>query len=208
MKAHWDKVYSSRPITQLGWYELLPTPSLTLIERCALDKKDAILDVGTGATTLLHALLEQGYQNIVALDISEIALGIARTELGSEYASHIHWIVDDITNPTRISELPEIALWHDRAVFHFFTDDQQRQNYYSALLRVLRPGGYVIIATFAIGGATKCSGLNVRNYDKEALIQFLSPDFRIVDSMDYLYQMPSGDLRPYVYTLFQRKKTT
>jgi len=208
MKAHWDKVYSSRPITQLGWYELLPTPSLTLIERCALDKKDAILDVGTGATTLLHALLEQGYQNIVALDISEIALGIARTEMGSKYATYIHWIVDDITNPTRISELPEIALWHDRAVFHFFTDDQQRQNYYSALLRVLRPGGYVIIATFAIGGATKCSGLNVRNYDKEALIQFLGPDFRIVDSMDYLYQMPSGDLRPYVYTLFQRKKTT
>jgi SAM-dependent methyltransferase len=206
MKAHWDTVYSSKPITQLGWYEPQPTPSLQLIERCVIDKQvDAVLDIGTGTTTLINALLEQRYQRIYALDISEIALKKARAELGEKKASLVQWIVDDITNPSKLFDLSEIALWHDRAVFHFFTDDQQRQNYLSTLLRVLRPGGYVIIAAFAIGGASKCSGLEVRNYDKDSLIRFLGSNFKFIESMDYTYQMPSGDLRPYVYTLFHRK---
>lgn len=206
MKEHWNTIYSSKPINQLGWYEPQPTPSLQLIERCAIDKRAAVLDIGSGATTLINALLEQGYQHIYALDISEIALEKARAELGAKKASRIQWIVDDITNPSKLFGFSEIALWHDRAVFHFFADDQQRQNYLSTLLKVLRPGGYVIIAAFAIGGASKCSGLDVRNYDKESLIQFLGSNFEFIESMDYTYQMPSGDLRPYVYTLFQRKK--
>ena len=205
MKEHWDKVYSSKSIAQLGWYEAQATPSLQLIKRCAIDKQEAILDVGSGATTLIDALLDRGYQTIYALDISDIALQKARAELGAKRAAQVQWIVDDITHPLKLFDIGEIALWHDRAVFHFFTDDQQRQNYLATLLRVLRPGGYVMIAAFAVGGASTCSGLDVRNYDKESLSQFLGPDFKLLESMDYTYQMPSGDLRPYVYTLFQRK---
>ena len=202
-KEHWNKTYSSNPISQLGWYEPQPGPSLQLIERCAIDKKnDALLDVGSGATTLLGALLEQGYQRIHALDISEVALEKARKELGEERSAYIQWIVDDITQP---GQLPEIALWHDRAVFHFLTEEAQRQGYLSALVGALRPGGYLVIATFAIGSATKCSGLDVQPYDKNTLEQFFGAHFTILDCIDYTYQMPSGDLRPYVYALFQRK---
>ncbi len=205
MKAHWDAIYSSRPVPQLSWHEPVPKPSLQLIERANIDKKDAVLDVGSGTSTLINALLEQGYQRLFALDISEIALEKARTELGPQKAFRVHWIRDDVTHPSKSFRLPEIALWHDRAVLHFFTDDRQRRSYLSTLQRVLRPGGFVIIAAFAIGGATECSELNIRNYDKDSLIQFLGPDFGLVQSMDHIYQMPSGDLRPYVYTLFQRK---
>ncbi|OGN72238.1 MAG: hypothetical protein A2X25_00825 [Chloroflexi bacterium GWB2_49_20] len=206
MKEHWDSVYSSQPVTQLGWYEPQPTPSLQLIERCGMDKQEAVLDIGSGASTLINALLEQGYENIYALDISEIALQKARAELGAEKANRVQWLVEDITQPAKAFNLSEIALWHDRAVFHFFTDPQQRQDYLTTLLRVLRPGGYVILAAFAIGGASKCSGLDIRNYDTESLTQFLGSDFKIIESRQHTHQMPSGDLRPYVYTLFQRRK--
>ena len=202
-KEHWNKVYSSKPVSQLGWHEPEPRPSLQLIERCAIDKKnDVLLDVGSGATTLLRALLTQGYERIHALDISEVALEKARTELGEESAARIQWLVDDVTQP---GQLPEVTLWHDRAVFHFLTEATQRQGYLSALTRALLPGGYLVIATFAIGGATKCSGLDVQPYDQNSLTQFFGWHFELVACMDHTYQMPSGDLRPYVYGLFQRK---
>ncbi len=205
MEVHWNTVYASKPINQLGWYEPHPTPSLQLIEQCVLDKQAAILDIGSGVTTLLKALLGLGYQQIYALDISETALEKARAELGAAQAARIQWLVDDITHPAKLLSLPQIALWHDRAVLHFFTDDRQRQNYLATLLKMLRPGGYAIIAAFAMGGATKCSGLDVRNYDRASLRQFLGPHFELIASLDYIYRMPSGDVRPYIYTLFQRK---
>ena len=204
LKEHWNTVYASKPITQLGWYEPMPAPSLHLIKRCAIDPRDPILDIGSGATTLLKALLEEGYQRLYALDISEVALEKAKEALGSEKASAIQWVVDDITSPSNLLGLPEIALWHDRAVLHFFTSDPIRQSYLSTLLKVLRPGGYAILAAFAIGGASKCSGLDVKNYDRASLAEFLGSGFTLIGSMDYTYQMPSGDLRPYIYTLFRR----
>ena len=200
---HWNKVYSSKPVSQLGWHEPQPGPSLQLIEHCPIDKQnDVLLDVGSGATTLLHALLEQGYQCIHALDISEMALEKAKAELGDEKSEHIQWLVEDVTQP---KQLPEVSLWHDRAVFHFLTEETLRQGYVSALLSALRSGGYLVIATFAIGGATKCSGLDVQSYDQNSLVQFFGNHFELLDCMDYTYEMPSGDLRPYVYGLFQRK---
>ena len=203
VKEHWNKVYSSNPVAQLGWHESQPGPSLRLIEKCAIDKQnDALLDVGSGATTLLSKLLAQGYQRVHALDISEVALDKARAELGAEMSAQIHWIVDDVTRP---KQLPEIALWHDRAVFHFLTEERQQQGYLSTLSGALRPGGYLVIATFAIGGATKCSGLDVQPYDQNSLVQFFGDHFNLVECVDYTYQMPSGELRPYVYALFQRK---
>lgn len=205
LKAHWDGVYSKTPVSQLGWYEPQPTPSLELIRDCVLSKQDPILDVGSGASTLIPALLEDGYENITALDISPIALQKARAALEPEKAARVRWLVEDITQPSGPVELSNIVLWHDRAVFHFLTTEQQRQDYLETLTRVLRPGGYVILAAFAVGGASKCSGLDVQNYDADSLVQFLGSEFNLMQSRSHTYQMPSGDVRPYVYALFQRK---
>ncbi|MDO8972175.1 MAG: hypothetical protein Q7U74_15885, partial [Saprospiraceae bacterium] len=107
-------------------------------------------------------------------------------------------------NPSSILQLENVAVWHDRAVFHFLIEEQHRQTYHSLLQKKVMPGGFVIMATFATGGANKCSGLPVQRYSVESLSEFMGDEFRLVESLDYTYQMPSGDLRPYVYTRFQK----
>lgn len=205
LKEHWDRIYSTTPLPQLGWYEPQPALSLELIRHCVLGKQHPILDVGSGASTLIPALLEDGYENITALDISPVALQKARAALGSEKAARVRWLVEDITQPSISVDLSNIVLWHDRAVFHFLTAKQRRLDYLATLKRVLHPGGYVILAAFAVGGATKCSGLDVQNYDPDKLVRFLGSEFDLIESRSHTYKMPSGDLRPYVYALFQRK---
>ncbi len=205
MRDHWNRIYSSEPVQLHGWYESRPEPSLKLLEKCDLRMDDPILDVGAGASTFVDCLVEKGFQKIIATDISEIALDQLKTRLGEEKASRVAWIVDDITRPTRLAKLSDIALWHDRALLHFLTEAEQRKTYQSTLLKSLRPGGYVIIAAFSLQGAKQCSGLQVHNYDQESIAEFLGKDFELKEWFDYLYTMPSGDLRPYAYTLFHRQ---
>jgi len=204
-KEHWNNVYSSGSVKQLGWYEAEPEVSLKMIKNCLIDRDDPILDIGAGATTLIDCLIEQNYENITAMDISEVALQVLRMRLGSEKASLVQMLVDDVTNPTAVLELQDIAIWHDRALLHFLTEDVQRQVYLSVLKKVLRSEGYVIIAAFAKHGASKCSGLNVERYDTKSLAALLGGEFELKESVDYQYQMLSGDVRPYVYSRFQRK---
>ena len=201
-KTHWDKVYSDAEINKLGWYEESPQPSIKLIEKCNLKKDAAILDVGTGTTTLLSFLLSRGYQNLTALDISEEAIRRAKEESGDENSKKISWIVDDITSSTKLNN--KFDLWHDRTVLHFLTEEKQQEGYREKLTRSVKPGGYVIIAVFSLDGAKKCSGLDVKNYDQKMISSFIGNDFQLIENFDHLYIQPSGGKRPYVYTLFKR----
>jgi SAM-dependent methyltransferase len=204
LKDHWNKKYSDTAITQLGWYESKSTPSLQLIENCAVPKDSSILDIGSGVSSLIANLLDIGYQNLYAVDISNVALEKAKTLLTKEQIARVHWIVDDITNPSNVLQLQNVKVWHDRAVLHFLIDEQHRQTYHSLLQKITTPGSFVIMATFSLDGATRCSGLPVQRYSAVSLGDFLGDGFRFLESLDYTYQMPSGDLRPYVYTRFQR----
>jgi SAM-dependent methyltransferase len=204
LKDHWNKKYTNTPITQLGWYESKPQPSLQLVENCAVLKDTVVVDIGSGVSTLIANLLELGYKNLYAVDISDIALEKAKALLNQEQAALVHWIVDDITNPATALQLQNVNVWHDRAVFHFLTEDQHRQTYHSLLQKVIMPGGFVIVAAFAMNGATMCSGLPVQRHNAESLSEFLGDGFKLIESADYTYHMPSGDLRPYVYTRFQK----
>jgi len=205
MKDYWNSIYASREPTQLGWYQEVPEASMHLLSRCRLTRTDPILDVGAGATVFIDRLLEEGYRNIIAADISEIALGKLKERLGREKASEIRWIVEDITNPHLLQNLTDVALWHDRAALHFLLDEAHRKTYLYTLEEVVRSGGYVIIAAFNLQGAATCSGLPVMRYDHQMLADFLGDGFKLVEHFDYTHRMPSGDPRPYVYTLFQRE---
>ena len=99
-----------------------------------------------------------------------------------------------------------VAVWHDRALLHFFTEEKDRQGYLATLKNAVRKDGYVIISTFSLKGAEMCAGLKVRRYSQNMLAEFLGSDFKVMDDFEYLHNMPSGDLRPYLYTLFQRIK--
>jgi ribosomal protein L11 methylase PrmA len=204
LKDHWNKKYTNTPITQLGWYESKSQPSLQLIENCAVPKDSVVIDIGSGVSVLIASLLGLGYQNLYAVDISNVAWEKAKALLNQGQAAQVHWIVDDITNPSKVLQLQNVAVWYDRAVFHFLTEEQHRQTYHSLLQKIVMPGGSVIMAAFALNGAAMCSGLPVQRYSAESLSEFLGNGFKILESLDYTYQMPSGDLRPYVYTRFQK----
>ncbi len=205
LEDHWNQIYSSQTVRELSWYEDRPEPSLTLVDKCGLGAEDPILDVGVGASTFIDCLIERGFQNLYAVDISEIALDKLKARLGTEKASRVSWIIDDITKPARLAQLSNIALWHDRALLHFLTEEEQRQIYKRTLINAVRPGGHAIIAAFSPQGAKHCSGLAVHNYDHKSLAEFLGKNFELKEWFDFLYTMPSGDHRPYIYTLFQKK---
>ena len=114
-------------------------------------------------------------------------------------------MVDDITAPVAVINLKNIALWHDRALLHFLTEDHQQKTYRSVLEKVLRPGGHVIIAAFARDGADKCSGLDVLRHDETSLSDLLGDAFELKESLRYQYQMLSGAIRPYIYVRLKRR---
>ncbi len=205
MKDHWDTVYASKPVEQLGWYEDVPFPSLKMLGECTLAHDDPILDIGAGASTFIDCLIEKGFRNIIAADISEVALSRLKDRLG-EKASQVRCVVDDVTKPTTLADLQNIALWHDRALLHFLLEERQREAYLSTLKQVLRPGGYVIVAAFSLKGVKKCSGLDVRNYDRRMLVDFLEEDFALIDCSEYTYNTPWGESRPYIAVCMQRKQ--
>lgn len=203
LTSHWDKTYTS-DIQKLGWYEENPEQSLKLIEKCKLDKNASILNVGAGASTLIDELVKLGYNNIIANDLSSNALDKIKERIGNN-SSKVKWIVDDLTQPTELNSLSEIDLWHDRAVLHFFNEPEEQNSYFDLVRKLVKKNGYVIIASYNLDGAEKCSGLYVFRYNKEMIQKRLGGDFNLIEAFDYSYTNPFGDTREYIYTLFQRK---
>lgn len=204
-KSHWDKVYTKGEVKKLGWYEENPQPSVDLIEKCDLTKEALIINVGAGASMLIDYLLDQSYSNLIATDISEVALNRLQDRLGAS-KDKLQWIIDDLTNSTHLKKLKGIDLWHDRAVLHFFQTELDQKSYFDLIKKILKPNGYVIIGVFNLQAATKCSGLPVFRYDEDMLQQKLGVEFEKIDAFNYSYTMPSGALRDYIYTLFKRKR--
>lgn len=202
-KSHWEKVYNKTTFDKLGWYEKEAAPSLDLIQLCKLLRDAKILNVGAGATTLVDDLLKLGFTNIIANDLSKAALEVLINRLSADDKEKVQFLVDDLINPTIMNQLELVDLWHDRAVLHFFTDEKDQNTYFKLLKKVLKPGGFVIIAVFNLEGASKCSGLDVFRYNAEMLQEHLGTDFKLLNSFNYAFTMPSGIERSYVYTLFQ-----
>lgn len=198
---HWNKVYSKKTPETLGWYEKDVEPSLRLIKQTNLNKNAAILHAGAGNTTLVDELVNRGYKNLWANDISEIALQKLVSRVGE---NKINCIQDDLTHPIRIEELEPLDLWVDRAVLHFFIEEEDQITYFDLMKRKVNTGGFAIIAQFHLSGADSCSGLPVKRYSIEMLKEVLQDHFVLLDHFEHLYIMPSGAERPYIYTLFQR----
>lgn len=201
-KEHWDNVYTNKPHEKLGWYEKDLSPSIELLNLADLKPSSRILNVGAGSTVLIDYLLEQGYENLIATDISEVSLQKLESRAGSK---HVEYIVDDLTHPNKLNHIAAVDLWIDRAVLHFFTDEKDQKTYFDLLKKLISPKGFVIIAEFNLEGALKCSGLDVCRYDTQMIAQGLGSEFELIKNFDYTYTMPSGDTREYIYTLFQRK---
>jgi 2-polyprenyl-3-methyl-5-hydroxy-6-metoxy-1,4-benzoquinol methylase len=163
--AYWDEVYRGKRSDRLSWFQRHPSLSLELITAAAPDPDARIIDVGGGDSLLVDHLLEQGYREITVLDISSSAIERAQSRLGTT-ADTVRWVVGDVLT---MGALGTFDVWHDRALFHFLIDRNQRQQYVAAATNTIVPQGAVIIATFAPDGPTTCSGLEVRRYDESSL---------------------------------------
>ena len=199
-ERHWQQVYASQAAEEVGWYQAAHEVSIDLIRRSGVVEDGRILDVGSGATTLLDGLLEAGYSGLIAVDISTSGLQMSKQRLGEK----VQWLVADITKPSELFDIGPVDLWHDRAVLHFFTSKEEREGYLLTLRTLLKGGGHAVIETFSPDGAPKCSGLELRRYDEEMLQRFLGEEFVLLESRRHVHSTPSGGQRPYVSTLFRR----
>lgn len=203
LKDHWDAAFAKSETEMLGWYEATPKKTMELIEKCGLNPDSRILNVGVGTTTLIESLLENGFNNIIASDISSEALDQLKNRIGE--TDKVEFIQDDLTNPSKLDKIEPIDLWIDRAVLHFFNDEKDQETYWNLLNKILKPGGHAIIAVFSLDGAEKCCGLPVHRYSKESLQDGIGSNFELENSFDFTYLNPHGGERPYVYTLFKKK---
>ncbi|TCJ12224.1 class I SAM-dependent methyltransferase [Parasulfuritortus cantonensis] len=199
---HWDNVYRTKATDQVSWFQPHAESSLRLIKGLCPDREARIIDVGAGASVLVDDLLAAGYRNLSVLDIAASALAIAKARLGAR-AETVGWLVGDVTRV----DLPAAAydVWHDRAVFHFLTDANDRRRYVERVLRAVRPGGYVIVATFGPNGPEQCSNLDVCRYAPEALHGEFGKPFELVGHHTEPHLTPAGKTQEFVYCYCRRR---
>ena len=195
-KTHWENVYQSKSDRQVSWYREHLDNSLRLILETGAGREAAIVDVGGGSSTLADDLLDDGFADITVLDISAAAIEKSRARLGAK-AAQLEWLEADITQ----AALPEnrFDIWHDRAVFHFLTEAEDRRKYVRQVMRSLKPGGHIIVASFGLGGPQKCSGLDVVRYSPETMHDEFGSKFELVRSLNETHETPFGTTQEFVY---------
>jgi ubiquinone/menaquinone biosynthesis C-methylase UbiE len=196
VKAHWEQVYSTKAENDVSWFQEHSDLSLALIRRTGISRAGAIIDVGGGASRLVDDLLKDDYSDITVLDVSASALAVARRRLGAS-ADAVTWLEVDITAVA----LPHhgFDIWHDRAVFHFFTEADQRERYVRAVQHSVRPGGHVIVAAFGPDGPLRCSGLPVMRYSPDRLHDEFGAAFEMIEHTSEAHRTPSGTVQKFIY---------
>jgi 2-polyprenyl-3-methyl-5-hydroxy-6-metoxy-1,4-benzoquinol methylase len=198
---HWTRVYAEKAPSDVSWYQAEPEPSLHALDRLGVQPSSSLIDVGGGASNLVDALLRRGWVDVTVLDIAAPALEAVKDRLGSE-AGKVRWEVADIT---RWQPYRQYDVWHDRAVFHFLTEREQREAYRRALFDGVSAGGLVIMATFAMDGPEKCSGLPVRRYDSASLAGELGPSLQLIDGWREMHVTPWGSSQSFNWCAFRRQ---
>lgn len=198
-KQHWDNVYETKSPEQVSWTQEVPETSLALIRSFGLPGNARIIDVGGGDSKLVDCLLEEGFENVTVLDISAKALDKAKKRLG-EKADKVRWVVADITE--YIPDAP-FDVWHDRAAFHFLTGEEQIARYMDTARQSVR--GYMAIGTFSVNGPPKCSGLEIKQYDRDGLAAATRNGFELLACHTEDHRTPFGTTQNFLFCSFRRK---
>ncbi|HVB83274.1 MAG TPA: methyltransferase domain-containing protein [Rhodanobacteraceae bacterium] len=201
-QQHWQSVYATKDAAHTSWFRPHLDESLRLIDALDLPKDAPIIDVGGGRATLVDDLLARGFGDVSVLDLSAAALADARARLGAR-GEAVRWLTADAT--TAVLPPAHYGLWHDRAVFHFLIDADDRARYVANTARSVRPHGHVIVGCFAPDGPERCSGLSVHRYDAAALAAAFAPAFEIVRHSRELHATPAGAVQPFTYVVLQRR---
>jgi 2-polyprenyl-3-methyl-5-hydroxy-6-metoxy-1,4-benzoquinol methylase len=201
-KEHWENVWTTKKSNEVSWYQEYPKTSINLILPTNPSKDAKIIDVGGGDSNLAETLLDLGFKNITVLDISANALERAKKRLGNK-SSMVTWIESDILefeNDNRYD------IWHDRALLHFLTSEENLKNYVKLVKQHVMQGGYLIISTFSTKGPIKCSGLDTRQYSKESIKELFSNEFEHVKNFEEEHVTPRGMGQIFTWNVFRKIK--
>jgi ubiquinone/menaquinone biosynthesis C-methylase UbiE len=198
-KAHWESIYKSKQLNEVSWYEPTPETSLSFFRQFHVPLDAKIIDVGGGDSLLVDHLLEKGYTDITVLDISEAALDRAKERLG-EKAESVKWIVADAASFTPAEKYD---FWHDRAAFHFLTNESDIESYINTIKSGLNPGGILVIGTFSDKGPTKCSGIEIRQYSEQTLSEKLQAYFQKIKCITIDHITPFNTIQNFVFCSFK-----
>ena len=202
-ESHWEQVYASRSPHEVSWYEAVPQVSMRLV-RTALAAMtpggSSVLDVGAGASLLVDNLVARGVPDVTVLDVSARALGLVRARLSDP--SPVTLVRADVLawSPGRVFDV-----WHDRAVFHFLTDPGSRSRYARVAGTAIRPGGSLVLATFAPDGPERCSGLPVCRYDQDGLAAEFDGAFELRHAELAVHVTPGGGTQPFSWVVLRRR---
>src|SRR3989338_302165 len=184
-KKHWENIYQTKKSNELSWHQENPKTSLKLISKANLDKDANIIDVGAGDSKLVDNLITCGFRKITLLDVSSNALDKAKKRLG-ERANEVRWIVSDLKE---FETDDKYDLWHDRAVLHFLTEEEDINKYVGKVRELLKQNGYLLVSTFSENGPKKCSGLDVKQYSEDSMKKLFS-DFECITSFEEEHVTP------------------
>jgi 2-polyprenyl-3-methyl-5-hydroxy-6-metoxy-1,4-benzoquinol methylase len=200
-KAHWENVFSTKVSTEVSWFQEYPTTSMDFLELFSLPLDANIIDIGGGDSHLVDALLEKGYQNIWVLDISAAALDRAKQRLG-EKANLVNWVVTDVTEfrPT-----VKFDFWHDRAAFHFLTNEDSVSKYVAIAENSISEKGYLVLGTFSENGPEKCSGLQIQQYTETSMSNRFEIGFERIKCITENHTTPFNTIQNFLFCSFRKK---
>lgn len=202
-KEHWEKIYSTKQPNEVSWTQEHPKTSLDFIHGFHLPKEASIIDIGGGDSQLVDRLIDEGFEDVTVLDISEHALRRAQTRLGQK-SKKVKWIVSDVTE-FKVEKTFDV--WHDRATFHFLTRVDQINKYLERAKYGLKESGFLTIGTFSESGPQKCSGLEIRQYSEETLQRQLNNGFKKIRCITENHRTPFNTLQNFLFCSFRRQPT-
>jgi SAM-dependent methyltransferase len=201
-KKHWENIYTTKELKDVSWYQPTPETSLNFLKEFNIGKTAKIIDVGGGDSFLVDNLLDLGYEDITVLDISEAAINRAKKRLG-ERAARVKWIVADAAG---FKPSEQYDFWHDRAAFHFLTEDNEITNYIDTIRHSLKPNGVLVIGTFSEQGPKKCSGIEIKQYSETTMVERLQKFFEKVKCITVDHKTPFDTIQNFIFCSFKKSE--
>lgn len=203
-KKHWDNIYMTKELNDLSWFQSTPETSLRFFKEFSVPKHAKIIDVGGGDSLLVDHLLGLGYHNITVLDISEAAIGRAKTRL-QEQANKVKWIVEDAAT---FKPADKYDFWHDRAAFHFLTEEREISDYLETARQNINAAGVMVIGTFSEQGPKKCSGLEIKQYTETTMTDRLKSFFEKIKCITIDHKTPFDTIQNFVFCSFRKLQSS
>ena len=199
-KEHWEDIYNTKDFNEVSWYQENPKTSINLILSINPKKDSNIIDIGGGDSNLVDNLINLNFKNLSVLDISKKALEKSQERLGGK-AKEVKWIESDLR---KFESTERYNIWHDRAVFHFLTSEEDIDKYVELVKKFLKPEGYLIIATFSLDGPEKCSGLDVKRYSKDSIKRVFNKGFKYIKNLEEMHNTPFKTSQSFIYNIFKK----